>query len=72
MSIKYSSDTIGNRSRDLPTCSAVSQPTATRCAPDIICVPLLNYIVIGPSIAMIINLKKSKEFSMIEEFRFLY
>jgi len=28
MSMKNSSDTIGNRTRDLPTCSAVPQPTA--------------------------------------------
>ena len=28
MSMKNSSDTIGNRTRDLPICSAVSQPTA--------------------------------------------
>ena len=28
MSIKYSNDTIGNRTRDLPACSAVPQPTA--------------------------------------------
>ena len=28
MSMKNSSDIIGNRTRDLPTCSAVSQPTA--------------------------------------------
>jgi hypothetical protein len=28
MSIKNSNDTIGNRTRDLPACSAVSQPTA--------------------------------------------
>ena len=27
MSMKNSSDTIGNRTRDLPPCSAVSQPT---------------------------------------------
>ena len=26
--MKNSSDTIGNRTRDLPTCSAVPQPTA--------------------------------------------
>ena len=26
--MKSSSDAIGNRNRDLPTCSAVSQPTA--------------------------------------------
>jgi hypothetical protein len=28
MSMKNSSDTIGNRTRDLPVCSAVPQPTA--------------------------------------------
>jgi hypothetical protein len=28
MSIKNSSDTIGNRTHDLPVCSAVPQPTA--------------------------------------------
>ena len=28
MSMKNSSDTIGNRTRDLPTCSAVPQPAA--------------------------------------------
>jgi len=28
MSLKNSSDTIGNRTRDLPACSAVPQPTA--------------------------------------------
>ena len=30
MSMKNSSDTIGNRTRDLLTCSAVPQPTALR------------------------------------------
>ena len=30
---KNVSDTIGNRNRDLPTCSAVPQPTALRCVP---------------------------------------
>jgi len=28
MSMKNSNDTIGNRTRDLPACSAVAQPTA--------------------------------------------
>ena len=28
MSLKYSNDTIGNRTRDLPVCSAVPQPPA--------------------------------------------
>jgi hypothetical protein len=33
MSIKNLNDTIGNRTHDLPTCSAVPQPTAPPCAP---------------------------------------
>jgi len=33
MSMKNSSDTIGNRTRDLPACSAVPQPTAPPRAP---------------------------------------
>jgi hypothetical protein len=33
-SMKNSSDTIGNRIRDLPTCSAVPQPIALPRAPD--------------------------------------
>jgi len=32
MSMKNSNDTIGNRSRDLPACSAVPQPTAPAAA----------------------------------------
>jgi hypothetical protein len=33
MSMKNSSDTIGNRTRDLPACTTVSQPTAPPRAP---------------------------------------
>jgi len=33
MSMKYSNDIIGNRTRDLPICSAVPQPTAPPRAP---------------------------------------
>jgi len=33
MSMKNSNDTIGNRTRDLPTCSVVPQPTALPRAP---------------------------------------
>jgi len=33
MSMKNSNDTIGNRTRDLPTCRAVPQPTAPPRAP---------------------------------------
>jgi len=36
--MKNSSDTIGNRTRDLPACSAVPQPTALQRAP--VCVAL--------------------------------
>ena len=36
MSMKNSSDNIGNRTRDLPTCSAVPQPTALRRASEFI------------------------------------
>ena len=36
MSMKNSNDIIGNRTRDLPACSAVPQPTALRRAPDIV------------------------------------
>jgi hypothetical protein len=35
MSVKNSNDTIGNRTRDLPACSAVPQPTATLRQPQI-------------------------------------
>ena len=35
MSIKNSIDTIGDRTRDLPTCSAVPQLTALPCVPSI-------------------------------------
>ena len=31
--MKYSNDTIGNRTRDFQTCSAVSQPTEQQRAP---------------------------------------
>ena len=33
MSMKNSNDTIGDRTRDLPACSAVPQPTAPPRAP---------------------------------------
>ena len=35
MSMKNSNDTIGNRTRDLPACSAVPQPTAPPRSPEI-------------------------------------
>ena len=41
MSMKYSSDTIGNRTRDLPTRSAVPEPPAPPRAPVIYSVAVL-------------------------------
>jgi hypothetical protein len=38
MSVKNSSDTIGNRTRDVPVCSAVPQPTAPPRAPFCTCI----------------------------------
>ena len=43
MSIKNSNATIGNRTRDLPACRAVPQPTAPPRAPHTI-IPLNNYL----------------------------
>jgi len=34
--MKNSNDTIGNRNRDLPTCSAVPQPHAPRRTPKVL------------------------------------
>jgi hypothetical protein len=38
MLMKKSNDTIGNQTRDLPVCSALSQPTAPPRAPKLILV----------------------------------
>jgi len=45
--MKNSNDTSGNRTRDLPTCSAVTQPTALPCAPNESRVELHLYGLIG-------------------------
>jgi hypothetical protein len=42
MSMKNSIDAIENRTRDLPTCSAVPQPTAIPCAPETLYILLNN------------------------------
>jgi len=42
MSMKNSNDTIGNRTRDLPTCSAMPQPTAPTRTPLVVVVVLPN------------------------------
>jgi len=49
MSMENSNDTIGNRTRDLPTCSTVPQPTALPRAPISKKIPnlIINY---GPLI----------------------
>jgi hypothetical protein len=36
MSMKIPNDTTGNRTRDLPACSAVPQPTAPPCVPHVL------------------------------------
>jgi len=36
MSMKNSNDTIGNRTRDIPACSAVPQSSATPRTPDLL------------------------------------
>ena len=43
MSMKNSSDTIGNRTRDLPSCSAVPQLTAASRAPVYDCIMYILY-----------------------------
>jgi len=43
MSMKNSTDTIGNRTRDLPTCSTVPQLTALPRAP-IICIVVFKMV----------------------------
>jgi hypothetical protein len=40
MSMKNSNDTTGNRTRDLPACSAVPQPTAPPRAPKLRCMEI--------------------------------
>jgi len=42
MSMKSFSDNIGNRTRDLPACSAVPQPTAPPRAPNLSLDKLIN------------------------------
>jgi hypothetical protein len=47
MSMKNSNDTIGNRNRDLPDCSAVPQPTAQPRTPKSLQVCVLGFILSG-------------------------
>jgi len=46
MSIKNSNATIGNRTRDLPVCSAVPKPTALPRPPIIIIIIIIIIIVV--------------------------
>jgi hypothetical protein len=41
MSMKNSSDIMGNRTRDVPSCSAVPQPTAPPGAPQHLCIAVI-------------------------------
>jgi len=43
MSMKISNDIIGNRTRDLPACSAVPQPTASPRSPNKLTYNVENY-----------------------------
>jgi hypothetical protein len=55
MSMKNSSDTMGNRTRDFPVCSAVPQPTASPRAPN-----FLNYLRI--IIIIIISMANNEQY----------
>jgi hypothetical protein len=46
MSMKNSNDTVGNRTDDLPDCSAVPQPTAPPRAKFLFCVTIIQTIYI--------------------------
>ena len=50
---KKSIDTIGNRTRDLPACSSVPQPTALPCAPIHIYIYIYIYIYIRRNASLI-------------------
>jgi len=61
MSIKNYNDSIGNRTRDLPICSAVPQPTAPPRAPSNIMVILIRFgALVGWNFNNIVN--KSRRF----------
>jgi hypothetical protein len=55
MSMKNSIDTIENRTRDLPTCSAVPQPTAPPAAGPVCLLIISLYFVLFPYIKTICN-----------------
>ena len=61
MIVKYSNDVIGNRTRDLPACSAVLQPTAPPHTPIMIRIALLN-----SEVFRVCNIKMQKEKEKIE------
>ena len=46
MSMKISNDTMGNRTRDIPTCSAVPQPTEPPRAPHVLYSIIIIIIII--------------------------
>jgi len=60
MSMKNSSDTNGNQNRDLPACSAVSQPTAPPRAPVVVVVVVVVVVIIIIIIIIIIITSSSK------------
>jgi hypothetical protein len=54
MSLKNSSDTIGNRTRDLPVCSVVPQPLRHR-SPHQVCVCVCVYIYVCVCVCVCTN-----------------
>jgi len=66
MSMKNSNDTIGNRTRDLLTCSAVSQPTALPRVPNIYIVRIFIYCIFKFSSFVAIILRSYRRFRHFE------
>ena len=56
---KNANDSIWNRTRDLPACSAVPQPSVQRCAPDfykiIVLKPIQLYTALGSDWVRLLN-----------------
>ena len=44
--MKHSNDTIGNRTRDVPACSAVAKPTVPQRAPVVLIVVVVEAVVV--------------------------
>jgi hypothetical protein len=58
--MKNSNDIVGNRTRDLPACSAVPQPTAPPRVPLLYAWIICNY----PTVLKEKNMEKQKEYNL--------